>query len=312
MHLLLVLALAFPPVESTTLQCAHEVAASIGDEVWPGWSTAPFSTLLVAGETEYLVTKASNANGFEAGDTAPVEGYNLFHRKRNFSPNFLATFPISSPEPVIVVGTPEKTGKSEGAWLITLLHEHFHQLQYSQPWYYKETAALNLSKGDTSGMWMLNYAFPYGDAKVQERFDAFSHALAKAVRARGTVAFTPALREVKSAWRSLRENLSADDYAYLRLQLWQEGIPRYAELMLASRASKVACVANVQPAMSVVAEDLLAGILKSLDNPKLGERQREVVYATGAAIALLLDETSPSWKVDYFARPFALESYFAP
>ncbi|HYC58081.1 MAG TPA: hypothetical protein VEK79_00800 [Thermoanaerobaculia bacterium] len=312
MHLLLVLALAFPPAESATLQCAHEVAAAVGDEVWPGWSAAPFSTLLVAGETEYLVTKASNAKGFETGDAAPVAGYKLFHRKRTFSPNFLATFPISSPEPVIVVGTPAKTGKSEAAWLVTLLHEHFHQLQYSQPWYYERTAALNLSKGDTTGMWMLNYAFPYADPAVQQRFERFSHALAKAVRARGTVAFTPALREVKSTWRELRDNLTADDYAYLRLQLWQEGIPRYAELMLASKASTVACVAKVQPSMSVVAEETLAGILRSLDNPKLGERQREVVYATGAAIALLLDETSPSWKVDYFAKPFALESYFAP
>jgi hypothetical protein len=314
MKMLLVLALAFPPSEAATLRCAHEVAAAVGDEVWPGWSAAPFSTLLVAGEQEYLVTKATTANGFEAAGESPVAGFNLFQRKRTFFPGFLATFPIAGPEPVIVVGTPEKTGKSDGAWLITLLHEHFHQLQYSQPWYYRDTAALKLDKGDATGMWMLNYAFPYDDPAVQKRFDRFSHALAAAVRARGTAGFIPALREVKSSWRELRENLSTDDYTYLRLQLWQEGIPRYAEFIAASKAAQrtIPCLANITPSMTKVAGDTLTGILSSLDSPRLGDRKREVVYATGAAIALLLDETSPAWKVEYFRQPFALESYFAP
>jgi hypothetical protein len=312
MSLLLVLALTFPPSEAAALQCAHEVAAAVGEEVWPGWSGAPFSTLLIAGEDELLITTASTAAGFEAAGDAPVKGFRLLRRKRVFNPHFLATFPVVSSEPTIVVGTAATTGKSDAAWLITLLHEHFHQLQYSQPGYYEKTAALNLAKGDTSGMWMLNYDFPYADPAVQRRFDRFSHALAAGLKARNTARFASALREVKSSWRELRENLGADDYAYLRFQLWQEGVARYAELIAASKASTVPCVAKITPSMTKVADDTLAGIYASLESPRLGERKREVVYATGAAIALLLDETSPAWKTEYLRQPFAIDAYFAP
>src|SRR5205823_11170202 len=50
---------------------------------------------------------------------------------------------------------------------ISMLHEHFHQLQDSQPNSYAETEALNLSHGDQTGMWMLNYAFPYDSPEVK-------------------------------------------------------------------------------------------------------------------------------------------------
>jgi hypothetical protein len=46
--------------------------------------------------------------------------------------------------------------------------------------------------------------------------------------------------------------------------------------------------------------------------PWLAEKKRVAFYAVGAAIALLLDETSPGWKTDYFLRPFAVDGYFAP
>ena len=46
------------------------------------------------------------------------------------------------------------------------MHEHFHQLQWAQPEYLKAIDDLGLSKGDATGMWMLNYPFPYDNPEV--------------------------------------------------------------------------------------------------------------------------------------------------
>ena len=53
--------------------------------------------------------------------------------------------------------------------MLTVLHEHFHQLQQSQPGYFQGVEALGLSGGDQTGMWMLNYPFPYKTPAVAEQ-----------------------------------------------------------------------------------------------------------------------------------------------
>jgi hypothetical protein len=196
--------------------------------------------------------------------------------------------------------------------VITLLHEHFHQLQYSRPGYYAASNALGLSHGDETGMWMLNYPFPYTDANVQQRMTRFTTALANALAARGSASFAPALREVKLRWRDLRESLNAGDYAYLMFQVYQEGVARYVELRVAEELAKKGTGCLSREAAADVVTQLRADIDSGLANPRLGEHQRVAFYAIGAAVALLLDEVSPNWKRDYLARPFQVESYFAP
>lgn len=142
---------------------------------------------------------------------------------------------------------------------------------------------------------------------VQQKYGQFSRALATAVRSRGTAGFAAALRDVKTTWRAFREALSKDDYAYFRFQAWQEGVARYTELMAAEHAS-ASCLRDSKPS----ADRVTAEILASLESRSLGEQKRVAFYAAGAAIALVLDETSPSWKGDYFRSPFLMESYFAP
>jgi hypothetical protein len=50
------------------------------------------------------------------------------------------------------------------------MHEHFHQLQDSQPGLFQKIDELGLSHGDSSGMWMLNYPFPYEMPVVADNF----------------------------------------------------------------------------------------------------------------------------------------------
>jgi hypothetical protein len=306
--LLLLLALPARAQDFSLVRCSRDVFAAAGEHVWPGWSDAPFSLLLIDGETEYLVTPPAGITGFTPSAADP----NILTRKRITNPNLLATYPAVGAEPTIVVGTPRVTGKSDAAWVITLLHEHFHQLQYSRPGYYAASNKLGLARGDETGMWMLNYPFPYADANVQQRMTRFTAALANALAARGSASFAPALRDVKLRWRELRESLDADDYAYLMFQVYQEGVGRYVELRVAEELAKSGTACMSREAAKEVAAQLRADIDSGLANPRLGERQRVAFYAIGAAVALLLDEVSPNWKRDYIARPFAIESYFAP
>ena len=57
--------------------------------------------------------------------------------------NFLATFPAVGGVSTVVIGQAENTFKKTSVpWVVTILHEHFHQLQMSQPTYYKEVDAI--------------------------------------------------------------------------------------------------------------------------------------------------------------------------
>jgi hypothetical protein len=66
---------------------------------------------------------------------------------------------------------------------LTLLHEHLHQWQYSQPDYYAGVARLGLARGDTTGRWMLDYPFPYDSAPVRQAVHTLATALAGALEA---------------------------------------------------------------------------------------------------------------------------------
>src|SRR5205823_14623694 len=112
---------------------------------------------------------------------------------------------------------------------ISMLHEHFHQLQDSQPNSYAETEALNLSHGDQTGMWMLNYAFPYDSPEVKQQFSVLSRLLVEALQAKNKSVFSTRLAAYLEARRQLQKMLSADDYKYFSFQLWKEGLARYTE-----------------------------------------------------------------------------------
>ena len=141
-----------------------------------------------------------------------------------------------SGKPTIVIGSAERTGKSSTAWVLTLLHEHFHQWQYSRPDYYAGVARLDLAHGDSTGQWMLDYAFPYDSAPVQQAVRRLATALGQALDA-PPGARNGALKTVVSARDTLRGRLTAADYRYFEFQLWQEGVARFIEYAAARAAA---------------------------------------------------------------------------
>ena len=120
--------------------------------MWANWESAPFALLLVTPEHEFLVRHPHPSEQFTRAAYDSLLQSDVYVRPSVFPPNMLATFPADSGVPTIVVGPSENTGRASTRWVITVLHEHFHQLQYAQPDYYPATDALDLSRHDSTGV----------------------------------------------------------------------------------------------------------------------------------------------------------------
>jgi hypothetical protein len=289
---------------------AFRLAATLGDSIWPGWSRVPLATLLVTSDREYLIRHPSPSNDFTKAGYDSLLGSDVYTRPRVFDPNLLATFPAVGGIPTIVIGTPVATSRSTTRWMLTLLHEHFHQMQMSQPTYNTGVAALNLARGDRGGRWMLNYAFPYDSATVQARYNEFANELLRAFDSPSVAA--NALPALTASRARLQAAVAADDDRYLGFQMWQEGVSRYTELTVARRA---AASYTPTPAFTALADyttlsDAVAAmeaeIRSSLQQNPLGRLRRVAFYAAGAAYAQVLEATSPDWKSAYWTSGYQL------
>lgn len=279
--------------------------ASVGDGIWPGYAAAPFGVLLVGAEVETLFCHDGPAADFEDAGIDPITGCAMKRRTRMFEPNLLAAFPAVDGVSTIVIGTPEATGQQPLEWQITLLHEHFHQMQNSEPGYYDAVKGLDLTGGDESGMWMLNYRFPYGSAETSAAFDRLAAALAAAINAIGTDDEAAARQAYAEARAALRATVSDADWRYFEFQLWQEGVARWTEITIAATADR--------PDLKEAAENRRKGALNSLkavQDQGLAVWKRSAFYPVGAAEAMLLDARGREWRNRYFEEPLALGPYF--
>lgn len=297
-----------PPDDAIRIREFYKLAAAVQDKVWPNWSQVPAPLLVVTDQNEFLTHYPDTPKGF-----AKISG-DFCERPRQFGANLQATFPAFGPTPVIVIGEPANTAsKTSTPWLITLMHEHFHQLQDSQPGYFEGVDRLGLSRGDNTGMWMLNYPFPYQD--VSQSFGHLRDLLVAALSETDPQKFAHAAQNYVTARKQFFAQLSPDDHRYLAFQLWQEGIARYTELKVAEASSQYrpsqeyAALQDYQTFDEYAAKAKL-NCLDELRNADVSKKKREVVYSWGAAEGLLLDRIKPKWREKYFAHPFTLDYLF--
>jgi hypothetical protein len=191
---------AAPLGTATELKGLRSLAASQGEHLWPGFGTAPFGFLILEKDREVLICRPSAPPAFKADGVDPATGCPRFIGPRGKLPEaMLAAMPLFGPPSTIVMGPSPTDEERLPRWRSTVLHEHMHQWQSELPGYYDRTKALDLADGDESGMWMLEFPFPYADPAVAA---SYSHAAAKlvaAVEARGTPAFNGRLAEYLSA-----------------------------------------------------------------------------------------------------------------
>lgn len=300
-----------PEIDRTRLAEAFRLSDQLGDELWAGWSKAPLAVLLVTPEKEFLIRHPQPSKDFISIGYDTKLKSEVFYRDRKFATNLLATFPAVGGISTIVIGQAENTAsKTSTPWVITVMHEHFHQLQDAQPNAFKDTEALNLSRGDQTGMWMINYPFPYETPAVSQQFSLLVRLLLEAMKTSAKVSDYLAARD------ALKQMLSPDDYKYLSFQLWKEGIARYTEYRVAHWAA-----AKYKPTrefrslkdfttFNAAATQVYDGIVHELSTLKLEDYKRVAFYPIGAGEGLLLDRSNPKWRSRYFTEKFDNRAYF--
>ena len=288
------LLVAQPPAPTipARLAEARSFAKDQGDKLWTGYGQAPFEFLLVEKARETLLCRDTIPEGFSPAGTDAATGCKRYTRPRSELPdNLLAALPIFGPPSTIVMGTPQSTGRDEPDWTRTILHEHFHQWQDSFPNIFERMSNLDLAGDDKTGMWMLNYSFPYGDAASLKAFAPAAKALSEAVAARGTPGFGKALSNYLAQRSAFAVAVGERNWRYAELELWKEGVARWTEIQLGR--------SYPDPAVQNSAKALEARTLAWFDNPDIAKAGREFVYPYGAAEAMLLEACGPGWRSAY-------------
>jgi len=308
---------AIPDIDRIRIAEAFRVGEKLQDKIWPGWAKAPFAMLFVTDDNEFLIRHPRPNDEFVSIGYDKLLRSEVFVRARKFPKTFLATFPAFDRTPVIVVGKAENTtDKTSTRWLFVLLHEHFHQLQYSGPTYFDDVAALNLAHGDASGMWQINFPFPYKDVKVAQNFRRLTDLLTSAYGATDTNQSKVAFAAYLDSRKEFASLLSADDYKYASFQLWQEGIARYTQYKIAELAGRKLKPSRAFRSLKdftpfdTEARRLFAVINKEMQELDLTTWERVVFYPFGASEGLLLDKVSPNWRKRYFSEKFELEKFY--
>lgn len=302
-----------PPAIRTVdkLRIAEAIAISrqYGEQIWPGFNQVPFRTLLIADSIEFLLYHDHPSNDFQILGFDTLLQTTVYYRSRTFSPQLAATFPAVGGQSTIVIGIPENSGHSSTGWIMTYLHEHFHQYTYDSPDYYSGVNALDLAGDDQSGMWMLNYPFPYEDKQVISFFNGYRDALKQLVSHN----FSEKEYELYQQRRAqLKQQLSEKDYAYLSFQLWQEGIARYTEykflqlLGLYQGSAGVQALPDFVP-FNALRDQMYQELKENLNSQQLQHEKRICFYTAGFAEGLLLDHLNPDWRHRYLVDKFFLE-----
>jgi hypothetical protein len=293
---------------------AINISEKFGDKLFEGFNAVPFAILLVTDSTEFLINHPNPSADFKLLEQDDVLRTNIYYRKTKFNPHFLATFPAVNGLSCIVVGTPENTNKNSTEWIITLLHEHFHQYQNSHPDYYQSVNALNLSGGDQTGMWMLNYSFPYDSLPVIKQYELFTKALYKTVTTLKGKAFKSNLKQYIIERRKLKDLLPPADYRYFSFQVWQEGLARYTEYNFLEMLEKYAPSKEVTALKDYISfadakAKMYRNETKNLLENKLSETKRVCFYSVGFAEGIILDKLNKRWRKKYLTDKFYIENY---
>ena len=304
-----------PTTEALLIKEAKLITDKTGDKIWPGISKTSFAIILVTDSLEFLINHPYPSTDFKKVYRDSILQTDIYARPRTFSKNLLATFPAVNGLSCMVVGTPANTGRSLTDWMITLLHEHFHQYVNSQPGYYASVNALNLSGGDETGMWMLNYPFPYDSAIVIQQYEKYTTALINAVNSIGKATFNTNLNTFIKEKATFKALLKSEDYRYFSFQLWQEGLAAYTEykFLESLTAYKISpAVAQLKGFTSLqdYRNKYYKNRMQDLQQLKLATDQRICIYAVGFAEGILLDTVNKKWRRQYLTDKFATDNYF--
>lgn len=281
---------------------ARAITRRDGEALWPGFARIPFHMILVERTRETLFCHAPLA-GFRPRRADPITGCTMQYRPRLFDVDSSAALGVADEPAMIVHGVQPQFGAGAAAWMVEIGHEAFHQYQARLPGYAAKVAALGLSGDGSSGQWMLDYPFPYGEPRVATAFGVLCTRALAFLGAATPSARRAAIADYVLARRAARATVSPAEWRYYEFQIGQEGIARWTELMLAQAA------ARRDPRFGPVARDRVAGIATSMTaigRQGLKMWKRSAFYVLGTAEAMILDTAGPGWRAVYRERPFSM------
>lgn len=293
---------------------AQKIANQFGDQIWENYQKTAFIMLLVTDDFEFLINHPNPSSDFKNLGKDDFLASNIYYRKRQFNKSFQATFPAVNGLNCMVIGTPENTeSKNSSRWIITVLHEHFHQYQYTDPTYYANVSALDLAKGDKTGMWQLNYKFPYEDHTVNEKYMDYAQNLKLCINHLYTPKFKKYFKRFKTSRKAFEKSLSTEDYRYFSFQLWQEGLARYTEIKFLdllesyNPSAEMKALTDFTP-FGLLKRSVYESELKKITTFRLDEYKRVCFYAIGLE-GLILDRLEKNWRKKYLKDKFMIENY---
>ncbi len=280
---------------------AVNIIKTYGGKLWPNYNKISYSTLLVTDSIEFLFNHPEPGKEFKPNGYSNKLNTEVYTRDITLNRGILACFGIDK-IPTAIVGTPKNTDRSGVEWIITLVHEYFHQYQSTSE-YYKMVDELDLKGDCKTGMWMLNYAFPYENSEVKQQFRRYSEALHRLILSLDSGNVNRLFNEYMEERNKFRLLLSDKDYRYFTFQVWQEGMARYTEYKILhlllnepERNTKLQYPTN---AYREYMNRLFKRETNRLKNSSLDKQKRVCFYTIGFAEGLLLDRINPEWRQQY-------------
>lgn len=280
---------------------ARHIVAQSGDRVWRGYSGTPLPVLLVEPARETLFC-SSAVDGFTAAATDPITGCSTQTRPRELPVDVSAADDLQN-RLVIQIGLPDAVAVSGTEWIVTLLHESFHEYQSMLPRHREAVSRVSHLLGGAGGSWALDYPFPYTDPRVTTAF-AEMNACALAFLA------APRDQDVRTlvtcyvhARRKAQAIVGEPAWKYYEFQVGEEGVARWTEIKLARIAGET------DGNIAALANDRWGGLstsLRSISSTGLSKWKRSSFYVFGAVEAEMLERLNPSWHEEYRKAPFTL------
>jgi hypothetical protein len=282
---------------------AQAIVRRDGDLIWAGLSQAQLPVLLIGAEQETLFCGVST-EGFSAAGFDPITRCSMQVRAREEPVDLAAAADLGGVS-VIMMGLPAALEATQEEWIVTFLHEAFHQYQSTLPGYVSAVDVVRTQLGQTGGQWMLDYAFPYSDPKVKEAFAAMTSSAARFLDAENDTDASAAIRDYVHARHVARDAAGASTWLYYEFQVGQEGVALWTEMNLASTAG------TTRPDLATIGRERSAGLttsLRAIDSQGVHVWKRSVFYVLGAVEASMLERVRPQWQQEYAVNPFSMGS----
>ncbi len=309
-----------PDRDASMIAEAYHLWESLGETVWPGWTTIEMPIIYIRSDFEYAIGFETAPRGFESLGFDRRIGRDVFVRPRTFDPHLTASFFVDG-TPAVVIGTSGTIGREPGWWVLTVVHEMFHVLQDSRG-SVEKIASLKIGPGNDPS-WQLNWPFPYDDPEVMRLVHLQGYPIFLGFTASDDADARYDAGTVMDAVGVYRDYLklktgSRTAYDYSRFQEATEGVAFYTERRLAKAAAEGGY--QPLPAFEALSDakpypDIWSRLYESriflVKHAGRATQSRLTFYHLGMGKALLLDRIAPEWKKRYFEKDLWLDSLLA-